>query len=165
MNSNGLHQEIESERTQRGGESLKVRLWFVPHRIRVPTNVCVNCERNVPPFKMIATEVKGARLDKVWRRVHYLNFPYCKACVDDLVKGRLKLKGSFFRKKMPVEASPVMVYYYGKFLRKKKLEYIDFEFTNERYGRLFTEANQDLLFEKVLAEAEADLRRSKSKGR
>jgi len=142
---------------------LKVRLWFVPNEIKVPTNLCVNCERNVPPFKMVAVEVKGTHLDKVWRRVWYLSFPWCKACVDDLAKGRLKLKGSFFRKKLPVEASPVMIYEYGKFLRTKKLEFIDLEFTNERYGRLFTEANQDLLFEKVLAEA--DLRRNISKGK
>lgn len=77
-------------------------------------------------------------------------FPYCMSFLEDL-KRRKIFKG----KARAVNVSNVMTQKYGRFLRKKSLPYLIFEFKNDKYGELFKEANKEILFEKVLSELKA----------
>ena len=43
---------------------------------------------------------------------------------------------------------------YGRFFRKK-LEYVIFDFKNEKFGEIFKQVNRDILFDKVLSELKA----------
>ncbi|UCC57783.1 MAG: hypothetical protein JSW14_05260 [Candidatus Bathyarchaeum sp.] len=77
-------------------------------------------------------------------------FPYCSTCARELKRG-----GSFFKGRLEavsIHRNWVRTKKIGSFLRKKKIKYIPFKFTNERYGQLFKEANNEMLLEKVLAE-------------
>ncbi|MFQ6080873.1 MAG: hypothetical protein ACE5OW_04300 [Candidatus Bathyarchaeia archaeon] len=128
---------------------MKVKLAFYPSRFRVP-QVCSRCAENPPQgydeIKVMEfTDWSGKRWN-TWA----FKFPYCYSCFEDL-KQRKIFKG----KVRAVDVSNVMTKKYGKFLRKKKLPYVIFEFKNDKFGELFKQANQDILFDRVLSELEA----------
>jgi hypothetical protein len=82
------------------------------------------------------------------------NFPCCMTCAGDEQKSKGVM--DMLRRKTPaVTTSIVQKKKYGKMFRKKELPFIEFEFQNDRYGALFTQANSNLLFDKVLAELES----------
>lgn len=64
--------------------------------------------------------------------------------------GGSEKKRIFKGKTRAVEVSNVMVQKYSRFLRKRSLPYLIFEFKNNRCGELFKKANEEILFEKVL---------------
>ena len=125
---------------------MKVKLAFYPHLFRVP-QVCCRCGENSPHGY---DEVKITEFTdwtgKRWR-TWTLKFPYCASCLSDL-KGRRFFKG----KARAVDASIIMTKKYGKLLRAKKLQYVIFDFKNDKYGELFKQANPDLLFDKILSD-------------
>jgi hypothetical protein len=131
------------------GVKLKVKLAFYPFRFRTP-QICCKCAEN-PPHGY--DEVKVTEFTdwttKRWN-TWTLRFPYCASCLTDIKKRRI-----FKGKAKAVNVSIVMTKKYGKFLRAKRLQYVIFEFKNEKYGELFRQANRDILYEKVLAELEA----------
>jgi hypothetical protein len=77
------------------------------------------------------------------------------SCAGDEQKSK-GMMGLLRRKTPAVITSVVQKKKYGKMFRKKELPFIEFEFQNEQYGALFTQANSNILFDKVIAELEAD---------
>ena len=133
---------------------MKVKLAFYPQQFRIP-QVCSKCASSNPPFQYVKEETvehltwSGKKFRK-WT----FNFPYCMSCARDEQKS--KGVGGLLRRKTPaVTTSVIQNKKYGKMFRKKELPFIEFEFQNEQYGALFTQANSNILFNKVLAELEA----------
>jgi len=128
---------------------MKAKIAFHKKNFLVP-RICCRCARN-PPYgydeikAMEFTDFSGKRWN-TWT----FKFPYCMSCLEDL-KRRKIFKG----KARAVNVSNVMTQKYGRFLRKKSLPYLIFEFKNDKYGELFKEANKEILFEKVLSELKA----------
>lgn len=125
---------------------MKVNLAFYPTRFKMP-HVCSKCAANPPSGYdeekvMEFTDWTGKR----WR-TWTLRFPYCQSCLETLRKKKL-----FKGKAKSVEVSNVDTKKYGGFLKKKKIPYLIFDFKNEKYGRLFEEANRDILLDKVISQ-------------
>jgi hypothetical protein len=123
---------------------MKVSLAFYPARFKIP-QICSKCAQN-PSFgydeeKVIEyTDWSGKR----WR-TWTIRFPYCQSCLESLRKKKL-----FKGKAKSVEVSIVETKKVGGFLKKKKIPYVIFDFKNYEYGRLFEEANKDILLDKVV---------------
>jgi len=126
---------------------MKVSLAFYPARFKIP-QICSRCAQN--PFfgydeeKVIEyTDWSGKR----WR-TWTIRFPYCQSCLESLRKKKL-----FKGKAKSVEVSIVETKKVGGFLKKKKIPYVTFDFKNDEYGRLFEEANRDILLGKVVSQS------------
>lgn len=136
---------------------MKVTLAFIPNLWRIP-QVCCNCgQKNLAlqqiPIETIEyTDWSGKR----WRTWKF-NFPYCTNCSPQSRKGTSMfsaLKGEH----APVEANFVRSKKYGKLFRKKEAKYLEFTFKNNSYGKLFKEANENLLFDKYFAGLQASVK-------
>jgi len=121
-----------------------------PRMIKIP-NICCKCAK-LFPYEYLEVRVadyqgtlNSTLVDWIFR------FPYCQICARELKK-RLLFKGN--AKGVSVHKAWVRTKKIGSFLRKKKIKYIPFKFTNEIYGQLFKEANKEMLLEKALAELE-----------
>ena len=124
---------------------MKVMLAFYPTRFKMP-NVCSKCATNLPSGYneekvMEFLDWSGKR----WR-TWTLKLPYCQSCLETLGKRKL-----FKGKARSVEVSNVAMKKYGGLLKKKKMPYLVFDFKNEKYGRLFEEANSAILLNNVLS--------------
>ena len=125
---------------------MKISLVFYPASFKMP-NICSKCAENPPSGYaeekvMEFTDWTGKR----WR-TWTLKFPYCASCLETLRKKKL-----FRGKSKSVEVSNVETRKYEGFLKKKKIRYLTFDFKNEKYGRLFEEANSALLLDKVISQ-------------
>ena len=129
---------------------MKVTLAFLPNLWRIP-QVCCNCgQKNhalhqIPIETIEYTDWSGKR----WTTWNF-NFPYCNNCLPQSMRGTglfSVLKGEH----APVEANFVRSKKYGKLFRKKETKYLEFTLKNDRYGNLFKEANENLLFDKYFA--------------
>lgn len=117
--------------------AVKIKIADSGHGIQMP-NLCVMCGTN-QPTEFIGHELpQWTRVDKVTVRTYYLNFPYCRGCVD-----RFKKAGFFSRIKSAVDIKE-SAYVYGKMFRKKTLKYLVFEFENHRFAELFIQANRGI---------------------
>jgi hypothetical protein len=126
---------------------VKIALFFLRKSLLVP-QVCCRCASNPPyGYDQIDALVMGGTWGGKYKGKWTFKFPYCASCFEDL-KRRKIFKG----KARAVDVSNVMTKKYGKFLRKKSLGYVIFEFKNDRYGEVFKQANKELLLEKVLSE-------------
>jgi hypothetical protein len=136
---------------------LKVTLAFLPNLWRIP-QVCVSCGQQSPALQQIPIETieytdwSGKR----WRNWKF-NFPYCSNC-SPLSKKGTSLFSALKGEHAPVEANFVQSKKYGKMFRKKEAKYLEFTFKNDRYGTLFKEANEDLLFDKYLAKLQESVK-------
>lgn len=114
--------------------------------IEIP-NICCKCAKLSPLeyLEVRAADNPGplARHTLEW----IFRFPYCQICARELKK-RLLFKGN--AKGVSVHKNWVRTKKIGSFLRKMKIKYISFKFTNEIYGQLFKEANKEMLLEKAL---------------
>jgi hypothetical protein len=110
--------------------------------------VCSKCAEN-PPMGYDAEEVMEYTdwSGKRWR-TWTLKFPYCQSCL-----ATLRTKKLFKGKAKSVKVSNVETKKYGGFLKKKKIAYVTFDFSNTKYGRLFEEANKDIQLDEVLADS------------
>ena len=126
---------------------MKVVLAFYPIRFKMP-QLCSKCAMNPPSGYdeekvMEFTDWSGKR----WR-TWSLKFPYCQSCLETLKKKKL-----FKGKAKSIEvSSTVEMKKYGGFLKKKKIPYITLNFKNQKYGRLFEEANKNILLDQVISQ-------------
>jgi len=108
--------------------------------------ICCRCAENPPQgydeIKVIQNLDWTGKRWNTW----VFRFPYCASCFRDLKKRRI-----FKGKARAASVSNVMSVRYGRFLRKK-LEYVIFDFKNEKFGALFKQVNKDFLFDKVFSE-------------
>jgi len=118
--------------------------------IKIP-NACCKCSQ-LYPSELIEVRVSDFMgLAGIQQGEWIFRFPYCPICARE-VKKRSLFKGS--AKAVSIHRNWVRTKKIGSFLRKKKIEYIPFKFTNERYGQLFKEANKDILLEKAVSRLE-----------
>ena len=127
---------------------MKVKLAFgniLMRGFKTP-NICCSCAKNP-----LSNHDELLCLNKEGRMLYTnkFKFPYCYSCYE-------KLKKTLFKDRVrSVQVSNVKKAKYGSFLRKKTLRYIEFDFKNDPYAELFQQANQNGLFDKVLAELQA----------
>ena len=116
-----------------------------PLLIKIPL-ACCKCGALSPPTYLDKVEASDTSSSKfiVWN----FRFPYCQMCEIELKK-KLLFKGS--AKGVTVHKNWVRTKKIGGFLKNKKIKYIPFKFADERYGRLFREANKEILLEKALS--------------
>jgi hypothetical protein len=60
-------------------------------------------------------------------------------------------------RKFGVDDAMVQTKKYGKLFRRKELEFVELNFVNSKYAKLFMEANKDILLDNVLAELKKNL--------
>ena len=117
-----------------------------PHSIKIPSACCKCGNLSFPAYW---DTVEAGDNPSATRIFNWLfRFPYCQTCAKEL-KSKLFFKGS--AKGVSVHKAWVRTKKIGSFLRKKKIRYIPFKFTNERYGQLFRDANKEILLEKAIA--------------
>lgn len=125
---------------------MKVKLAFsniLMRGFKTP-QICCSCAKNTPSNQdeLLCLNKEGRTL-----YTNKFKFPYCYSCYEKIRKTKI-----FKDRVRSVQVSNVQTAKYGSFLRKKTLRYIEVNFKNDRYGELFKQANQDGLFDKVLAE-------------